>query len=104
MTLILFRADLQGCFLRSLLLNVELDILIQQIQKFIPAVKHGIKSSQSWLLLLLAKTRWRCQQFIAIFITKLLVNNKDWEAKGNKYFNVPKEKTAFGHNDNTLTF
>lgn len=39
-----------------------------------------------------------------IFITKLLVNNKDWETKGNKYFNVPEENTSFGHNENTLTF
>ncbi|WP_165395950.1 PAS domain S-box protein [Flavobacterium sp. J27] len=41
-----------------------------------------------------------------IFITKLLVNNKDYstEETKNKYFNVPNENHNFSHSENSLTF
>lgn len=41
-----------------------------------------------------------------IFITKLLVNNQDYdvESKSNKYFNVPDENHSFNHAENSITF
>ncbi|KIX20999.1 hypothetical protein SY27_09480 [Flavobacterium sp. 316] len=39
-----------------------------------------------------------------IFITNLLVNNKDYVAEENKYFNVPRENISFTHKENTLSF
>ena len=44
------------------------------------------------------------QKSTAIFITKLLVNNKDFNETEGKYFNVPKENYVFKHNQNSLTF
>ena len=43
---------------------------------------------------------------IPIFITKLLVNNQDFEANdnANKYFNIPNENYSFSHSENSLTF
>jgi PAS domain S-box-containing protein len=41
---------------------------------------------------------------VPIFLTRFLVNNKDWETTDNKYFNVPKRNTSFAHNESTLTF
>jgi len=48
----------------------------------------------------------KSQRTAPIYITKLLVNNKDYDVKDNenKYFNVPNENHSFSHSDNSLSF
>ncbi|NHN27948.1 PAS domain S-box protein [Flavobacterium jejuense] len=47
----------------------------------------------------------KAKRLTPIYITKLLVNNKDYDVKeNNKYFNVPNENHRFGHSDNSLSF
>ncbi len=46
----------------------------------------------------------KAQKATSIFITKLSVNNKDFKAVDNKFFNVPQDNYIFKHNENSLTF
>ncbi|NJM78816.1 MAG: hypothetical protein HC854_02875 [Flavobacterium sp.] len=46
----------------------------------------------------------KAQKATSIFITKLLVNNKDYKTIDNKFFNVPHDNFIFKHNENSITF